>query len=54
MTCKYSTDTVRSVTDILKQVSSVRSKIVKRSVFHYVMGHVFMLVCYIIRFLCLY
>ena len=34
----------------LKQVSSVSYKTVKMSVVHYVIGHVFMLLRYIIRF----
>ena len=54
MTCKYDIDIVLPVPDILKYVRSVRSKIVKRFVFHYVIGHVFMSVRYIIRFQCLY
>lgn len=51
--CQYSTYTVLPVPDILKHVSSFRSKIIKKSVFHYVMRHVFMLVRYVIRFQCL-
>ena len=56
MTFKYGTDTVLPVPNriILKHVSSVRFKIVKKSVFLYVIGHVFMLVRYIIRVQCLY
>ena len=51
---KYGTDSVLLVSDILKQVSSVSYKTVKMSVVHYVIGHVFMLLRYIIRFRCLY
>jgi hypothetical protein len=45
---------VLPVIDSLKQISGFRSKVVKISVFHYVMGHVFKLVRYIIRFQCLH
>jgi len=51
---KYGTDTVLLVPDILKQVSSVSYKTLKMSVVHYVLGHVFMFLRYIIRFQCLY
>lgn len=54
MTCKYGIDTVLPVPSILNHVSSVRPKIVKKYIFHYVIGHIFMLVRYIIRFQCLY
>jgi len=54
MTCKYGTDTVLPVPDILKHVRSVRSKIVKKSVFRYAIRYVFMLVRYIIQFQRLY